>query len=352
MTKAVVTILITEDQLARLQSRCEVVFIGWGKTGECLSEQELTVLSQDAEIMLVGYETVSRSMIQNLPRLKLLGCARTNPVNVDITAASERRIPVLFTPGRNANAAAEFTIGLMLAESRHIARSHYALKTNCYLGEANEIFDGADCSADVIWNLDGKSPYKDFRGAELCDRMLGLIGLGNVGTRVAVLAKAFGMRVVAYSPFYNVEKAEKLGVKMVALDDLLMQSDFVSVNCKVTNETQQLLGKREFALMKPSAYFINTARAIIADQEALLEALQNHRIAGAALDVYWYEPIPCNHPLLQLDNVTLTPHLAGATVEVATRHSKMIVDDVLAWMEGRQPERVYNANELANSTNQ
>jgi D-3-phosphoglycerate dehydrogenase len=341
MTKAIVTILITEDQLARLQSRCEVVFTGWGKTGECLSEQELTAVSRDAEILLVEYETISRILIKNLPGLKLLGCARANPVNIDITAASERRIPVLFTPGRNANAAAEFTIGLMLAESRHIARSHYALKTNCYLGEARDTFDDADPKADVIWTLNGKSPYKDFRGGELCDRILGLIGLGNVGVRVAILAKAFGMQVVAYSPLDSVEKAEKLGVKLVALDDLLMMSDFVSVNCKVTNETQQLLGKREFAMMKPSAYFINTARAIIADQEALLKALQNHRIAGAALDVYWYEPIPCNHPLLQLDNITLTPHLAGDTIEVATRHSKMIVDDVMMWLDGNTPEHIF-----------
>ena len=342
MKKAIVTLRIPETHLERLKSRCQVVLAGWGKTGRRLTERELSVIAQDAQILLAGYERVSARVIGSAQNLELIGCARATPVNIDVAAATERGIPVLFTPGRNANAAAEFTLGLMLAASRHIARAHHVLKTGDYLGEPASTFSGADPHPDVIWELDGKSPYKDFRGVELCERTAGLIGLGDIGSRVARLCQAFGLRVVAYSPYQDTRKAAALGVELLSLKELLAVSDFVSVHCRVTDETKRLLGKDEFALMKPTAYLINTARAIVIDQEALIEALQNGRIAGAALDVYWNEPLPRNHPLLRLENVTLTPHLAGATVEVAERHSGMIVNDVLTWLDGKTPANIYN----------
>ena len=130
------------------------------------------------------------------------------------------------------------------------------------------------------------------------------------------------------------------------MDELLKTSDIVSVHCRVTPETIGLIGNREIELMKSTAYLINTARAVLIDQQALLNALQNKRIAGAALDVFWYEPLPVNHPLLELDNLTITPHLAGSTVEVIERQSKMIVDDVLTWIEGGIPKFVFNPDVL------
>jgi D-3-phosphoglycerate dehydrogenase len=157
------------------------------------------------------------------------------------------------------------------------------------------------------------------------------------------------MRVVAYSLSKDADKAKALGVELISLDEVLRISDFISVHCRVTPQTIGLLGKREFELMKPTVYIINDARAVIVDQTALLEALQTHKIAGAALDVFWYEPLPSNHPLLQLENVTFTPHLAGSTKEVTQRHSKMIVDDVLVWMEGGIPQHVFNPKTLYDS---
>lgn len=347
MTKAIVTFRMTEHHFQRLESRCEVVLAGWGKTGNCLPESELSVLVQDADFLLVGYEVISAGIINAAKKLQLIGCARSNPVNVDIASASLRGIPVLHTPGRNAIAAAEFTIGLILAEARHIARGYLALKTGAYLGDHENQGDQQGINDDVIWNLDGKSPYKDFRGVELYDRTLGLIGLGNVGAKVAQLAQAFGMRVIANSPYISVDKANSMGVELVSLEQLLQTSDFVSLHCKVTEETCGLLGARELGLMKSSAYLINTARASLIDQDALLEALRTKRISGAALDVYWCEPLSASHPLLKMDNVTLTPHLAGATDEVAERHSKMIVDDVLDWMDGTRPKHVFNPEVLS-----
>ncbi len=346
MMKIIVTMHMVEEQLARLRERAEVVQTGWAVTGNKLTEAELDEVLVDADALLVGYERVPASVILKAPHLKLLGCSRANPVNIDSAAANSRGIPILYTPGRNANTAAEFTMGLMLAESRHICRSYHALKTGLYLGQPMDHFSGADTKEDVTWTLDGLSPYKIYRGVELCERTLGLIGLGHIGARVAKFAQGFDMRVIAFDPYLSPERAQEMGVELVSLDELLRQSDFISVHCKVSDETKGLLDKRAFSLMKPTAYVINTARAVIVDQEALIDALQNHKIAGAAMDVYWYEPLPSNHPLLSLDNVTFTPHLGGATEDVPVRHSKMIVDDVLAWMDGKQPERVFNAAAL------
>lgn len=333
---------ISKTQLDRLQNRCEVVNTGWGKTGQRLSEDELYSILGDANVLLVGYEKVTARVIEKAKKLELIGCSRSNPVNVDVEAATLRGIPVIHTPGRNANAAAEFTIGLMLAEARNIVRSDRALRSGHYVGEASDRFVEADPAGDITWDLDGDSPYKQLRGFELRGRTLGLIGLGNVAMQVARLALAFGMKVLVFTPVSDSELASQLGVQMVDLDELLRQSDFISVHCKVSDGTRGLLDHHAFSMMKPTAYLINTARAIVVDQDALLEALNHRRIAGAALDVFWYEPIPSNHPLLKMQNVTLTPHLGGATVEVPELHSKMIVDDIFIWMDGKNPTHVFN----------
>ena len=271
-------------------------------------------------------------------------------MNLAVEEAIRRGIPILYAPGRNAVTAAQFTIGLMLAEARHIAEAHHSLKTGKYLGNPMDHFSGADQKSDVVWNLDGESPYKDFQGYELSGRVLGLVGLGNIGREVARMARAFDMEIISYDPYCSAEFAAEAGVKLVSFEYLLTRADFISMHCKVSEETKGILGKKEFAMMKPTAYVINTARAIVIDQEALIEALQEKKINGAVLDVYWYEPLPENHPLLKMKNVTLTPHLGGATYDVPKRHSKMITDDILAWLDGQQPKHVFNSDVLKKET--
>jgi D-3-phosphoglycerate dehydrogenase len=346
MNKTVVTMSMSEEHLVRLKTYCDVTVTGWGKTGMRLTRGEIKKVISETDILLIGYENITEDLIHNASTLKLIGCARSNPVNVDVSAASKLKIPVLYTPARNAISTAEYTMGIIISETRNIARSYHAMKSGRFLGEPENDFNGSDLRPDVIWNLDGESPYKEFRGVELCGNTLGLIGLGSIGSRVARLAQAFGMKVVACSLSKDAEKAEALGVELISLDDLLIISDIVSVHCRVTPETIGLIGNREIALMKPSAYLINTARAVLIDQQALLNALKNNIIAGAALDVFWYEPLPINHPLLELDNLTITPHLAGSTIEVIQRQSKMIVDDVITWIEGGLPKYVFNPEVL------
>ena len=342
MVNLFITSRIGDEELARLAERCRVTRGGWGSTGVRLQPGELAAAASQADILIVGYEAVPAWVMDALPQLKLLGCPRSNPVNVDLQAATERHIPVLHTPGRTSRAAAEFTFGLMLAEARHIARAHHALRSGHYLGKPMYSFDSADQGADIIWQLDGDSPFKQYQGSELGGHTLGLIGLGNIGSRVAHLARAFEMTVLAFSPYTTSQKAAQMGVRLASLDDLLRSSDFLSIHCPVSDETRGLLGRRELSMLKPDAYLINMARAVIIDQAALIEVLQQRRIAGAALDVFWYEPLPADHPLLNLDNVTITPHLAGASREVVTRHGQMIVADVLAWLDGRRPVHIAN----------
>jgi D-3-phosphoglycerate dehydrogenase / 2-oxoglutarate reductase len=281
-------------------------------------------------------------VIESCPSLQFIGCSRSNPVNVDLEAATRAGILVVHTPGRNAIAAAEFTFGLLLSAARNICRGHHALKSGQYLGDNASTFSDADEGGDITWELDGPTPYLELRGSELYGRTLGLVGLGNVGSRVAVLAHAFGMRVLVYSSPRDAARAAQLGLEFVPFDRLLRESDFVSIHCKVTDDTCGLFNRQAFDLMKPSAFLINTARAIVVDHEALIEALARKQIAGAALDVFWYEPIPANHPLLQMDNVTLTPHLGGSTYDVPPRHSRMLVDDLLGWLDGKRPQHPVN----------
>jgi D-3-phosphoglycerate dehydrogenase len=210
--------------------------------------------------------------------------------NVDVPWATSRGIGVLNTPGRNARAVAECTLGLILSEIRNIARSHAALKAG-------------------QWRRD----YPNHMAIpELNEKTVGLIGYGEVGRLVARYLAAFGSRIVAYDPY---AKGDPRPAELVDLPTLLRQSDVVSLHARLSDASRGLMGAREFALMKPSAVLVNTARSGLIDEQALVEALAQRRIMGAALDVFDVEPLPADHPLLALDNVTITPHLAGSTID-------------------------------------
>lgn len=340
--KVLITMAISQPQLKRLGDRVDIIQTGWGLTGRRLTEDELCTAIQPADVLLVGYEKITERVIQAAPNLKLIGVSRANPANIDLEAVNQKKILLLYTPGRNAIAAAEFTMGLILNQARNIGRSDRLLRSGNFLGAAVEDLFAENSIQDVIWDIDGDTPYLNQRGVELCGRTLGLIGFGNVASRLARLAQAFGMRVITHTPIRDETRTSKIGVSIVSLDKLLSESDFISIHCSVCDETKAILDATAFKIMKPGAFVINTARASMIDQAALMEALENGRIGGAALDVFWYEPLPANHPLLHFDNVTLTPHLAGSTHEVPERHSHMLVDDLMEWIEGRPPVNIFN----------
>ena len=315
--RALVTAEFPRDGLDELASLgYEPVHAGWGVTRRSMTPTELIEALADTEVLICELEHVDGEVLDASPDLKLVASCRGNPTNVDLDAARERGLVVISTPGRNAISVADFTLGLLLDHARRIGRSAEQLR-------------------ERGWMTDGDLPYFHFRGPELDGRTIGLVGLGAIGRLVAERARGFGMTVVAFDPFVTLAPA---GVKLVALDELLARSDVVSIHCPLTPETTGLIGVRELESMRTDAILVNTARAAVVAESALLQALRTGSIAGAALDVFWKEPLAPEHPIRELDNVTITPHVAGAADDVKRHHARMILDDIERWQRGRPLE--------------
>ena len=297
----------------------------WGSPSQLIEEID------DSEILIVHRAPVTSEVMRAGRALRLIGCARGGPVNVDVTAATDQGILLVRAPGRNADAVADFTIGLILAEARSIARAHMR-----FINEGTWRFDE-----------EGKLAFR--RGIELSRKTIGLIGFGNIGTRVATRAKGFGMRILVYDPYVSRDVKEESGVEFVNLDTVMSESDFISVHARATKENIGLIGEEQIRLMKKKSILINTARASLVDYSALYKALKDRRILGAALDVYPEEPVDPNSPLLKLDNVTLTPHLAGTTQEVPLRGVTIVLEDVTRYLQGEPLRHVQNPEVLLGS---
>jgi Phosphoglycerate dehydrogenase and related dehydrogenases len=302
---------------------------------------------KQVEILIVGYDGVSERVIAEAENLEIIACARGGPdASIDISAASEHGIPVVYAPGRNATCVADFTFGLILDVARNISLSHHLVQTGELTGEPKTDTAAGGEREDVTWGIAGGTPYERFKGVELADKTLGVIGFGDIGQNVAARAAGFDMDICAYDPYVNEEEMQSQGVKKANLSSLCFEADFVTVHVVVTDETRGLIGREEFETMGEDTFFINTARASIIDQAVLVEQLQKGKLAGAALDVYEAEPLPENHELLSLDTVVTTPHLAGAAAEVIERHSKMLTDDVEALIEDDEATHLYNGQDL------
>ncbi len=274
----------------------------------------IAAFARDAHVVVTQVAPISRGLIEGAPHLQIIACGRGGPVSVNLAAATARGIPVVHAPGSNAQAVVEFTLGLLLAETKHIARSHHALV-------------GGD------WRVDAY--HYDRAPRELRGQTMGLIGLGHIGRLLVPYLHAFGLRVLVYDPYVGIEQCAALGVTPVDLPILLGESDFVSLHARVTRATRGMMGAAQFAQMKPGAYFLNTARGPLVDYDALYAALATRRLGGAALDTFALEPPPADWPLLKLDNVTVTPHIAGASRETARRKVEMVLMDVANYYAGR-----------------
>jgi D-3-phosphoglycerate dehydrogenase / 2-oxoglutarate reductase len=270
-----------------------------------------------AEIAITQLAPFSAPMIGRMPRLKLIVVARGGPVNIDLAGARKRKILVVNAPGRNASAVAEFTIGAIIAETRLIARGHDALRKGAWRGDLYR--------ADLV-------------GKELSQMTVGVIGYGHIGTRVVRLLKAFGSRVLVADPYVQLSQADAGdGVVHAPLEALLRESDVVTLHARVTEETLGFIGRAEFAAMRKGAVFINTARGPMVDYDALTEALKSGHLRGAALETFAVEPIPADHELLRLENVTLTPHIAGASAKTIEHAAEAAAEEVRRYLAGEGP---------------
>ncbi len=326
----------------QIEALGEVTMTGWAVGDPIMKEEDLIKLVGDVEILITSYDAITRAVIEAAPKLKLIACTRANPVNVDTAAAKERGIPVLFTPGRNSDSVAEMVFWYIISCARHACYAYKCMHDGQFLAPSDKVTANRQIggnAADVMWGIDAGSPYTVFKGIDIKGKTLGIIGFGSIGRRVAKIAHAFGMNVLLYDPFVSEVDVDEIGQTKVDLPTLLKNSDFVSVHLKVTAETKGLMGKEQFAMMKPTAYFINTARAAVMDEAALVEAIRNGEIAGAGLDVYAVEPLREDHPFVteMADRVVITPHICGATTDAIRHHTEMIISDI---------KRLYNNEPL------
>jgi D-3-phosphoglycerate dehydrogenase len=313
-------VLITEpihrggvDRVAR---EAEVIYLP-DRHGETV-DQHLPFV--DGLIVRTAKLTAER--LQIATRLKVVGKHGVGVDNIDVAAARELGIAVVSTPGANAEAVAEHALTLMLSLARRISTSSRLLREGRF-----EAARGTPLSTD----LRGKT--------------LGLIGLGNIGTKLAAMCRsALAMRVIAYDPFVSAERAATLGIELTTdLVPLFTVADVVSIHTPLTPQTRGIVGAAALAVMKPSAILVNCARGGLVDEAALYLALREGRLAGAGLDVWLEEPTPVDHPLLALENVIATPHVAGASHEAFEAMALTVSDDVLRVLRGEPPVYPYQA---------
>jgi D-3-phosphoglycerate dehydrogenase len=349
-TKALVTANFDPQALERLKADLEidVEYAPIADRDGRLPEEELRERIRGIDILIVGYEGVPESLIDDTENLQLIACTRGGPdANVDIEAATKWDIPVLYAPGRNAISVADYTWGMILSAIRNIAHAHHLLHIGQYTGQPQTDAAGGGDREDVTWGMGAESPYVNHKGPELEGQTVGVIGMGAIGREVATRAQGFGVELLGYDPYIDADTMAEYDTEKAELDDLCRHSDVVTVHTPVTEDTRGMIDREMFDLMKDSAFFINTARGAIIDQDALVDTLQTGQLRGAALDVYDMEPIPDDHTLLDLDNVVTTPHLAGAAEDVITRHSKMLVDDIEALLADEPPAHIANEEVLS-----
>lgn len=274
----------------------------------------------EVELLIVHLAPVPRALIERAPNLKLIASTRGGVENVDVEAASDHGVAVISNPAHNANAVAELTVGLMIAETRNIVRSHTALRAGNWREE---------------YPLSGSIP--EMRGSTV-----GLVGFGSIGRRVAELLRAFGARMLVSDPFVEPKSIRELGLIPVELPELLRSSVIVSLHARIPAGAGPLIGEEELASMREDAYLINTARSNAVDMRALRSALTEGRIAGAALDVFDVEPIPDDDPLLSLDRVTITNHRGSDTLNSYADSPLMVAEQAQRFFNGRKPRFLAN----------
>jgi D-3-phosphoglycerate dehydrogenase len=288
------------------------------------SPDEVAERMPGIEVLVVQGAPVTDAVLDASRELRLVCCARGGPVNVDIDAVSDRGLPLVGTPGKNAEAVADLTIAFLVMLARGLPTAQR------FLEEGNQLRD----------NWEGAK----FMGSDLRRHVLGLVGYGQIGRRVAQRALPFGMTVVAYDPYASVDSPIE---QVESLDDLLERADFVSLHARATADNENLIDAAALARMKPGAFLVNTARETLVDEDALDEALESGRLGGAALDVVRTTSAQVRHRLLRHDNVVLTPHLGGATHETLLQGAEMIADEIVRFAAGERLVNVVNRPEVA-----
>ena len=312
--KVVITEPIDDRGLEMLKREAAVIYLPQ------LPGQTLLDSIREAHALVVRMAKVNRELLEQTRNLLVIAKHGVGYDNIDVEAATQKRILVVNTPEANIESVAEHNLGLMLSLSKKICLSNRALREGRLERQENYI------------------------GVELKEKKLGIIGLGKIGSETAYKCKvAFNMDIIVYDPYVPKQKTDRLGyTKMEKLDDLLRESDYVVICVPLTEATQGLITAKELGLMKANAFLINSSRGRIIDEAALYDHLVKGKIAGAALDVFTQEPPPPEHPLLSLDNFIATPHTGGVTTESMRRMATTVAEDLLRVFRGQRPRYPVN----------
>jgi autoinducer 2 (AI-2) kinase len=330
---ALVSASFDAASLARLRQHMDVQYASFREVKRLLTGADLVKALQGKQVFVTEVDVVDANALRQLPELRVVAACRGDAVNVDVDACTAFGIPVLFAPGRNAVAVADLAVGFMI----NLARK---------LPAATQFLRREDCTAGNMSKM-GQA-FSQLQGRELWRKTIGLVGLGAVGRAVAKRLAGFEAEILVADPFVTPEQAALAGCRLTDLDTLLARSDIVSLHAAVTPATNGMIGAAEFAKMKPGAFFINTARAALIDEQALVDALQSGHLGGAGLDTFAVEPPGFDHPLVQHPAVISTPHSAGNTVEVAAHQGDSVSAALVQLLRGETPRCVLNPQTLAN----
>ena len=314
--KILLTNSIYDTEAILLKSGAEVVQLSNATPAQIMDA------AGDVEGIVTRLEEISREVINAAPRLKVIGRFGVGYDNIDVQAASERKIPVVYTPGANSLAVAEHTMGLILSLAKQTVFWDKALK------EKN--WERRNEGQNV--NLEGKT--------------LGIIGLGNIGKRVSIMARVFGMKVIAYDPFVDADSAREVEAEMIPLDDVLKTSDFITIHAPLDEGTRELIGKDKIGLLKKGVMLVNTARGPIVDLDAVYEALNDGTLRRVALDVFPHEPPDFNHPIFTHPNFFGAPHVASLSTETLEHMSQVVAQGVIDVLNGSKPKFIVNPEVL------
>ncbi len=308
--KVLINDTVAEEAIEMLRSKYNV-------TAEFHDKDQLLEVIRDFDAIIVrGKTKVTREVIDGGDNLKVIGRAGIGVDNIDVAYATEKGIPVVNAPRSSTISVAELTMGHMMSLARHLPQADKTMKAG-------------------LWEK------KKLMGSELQGKTLGLVGCGRIGSEVASRAEAFGMKIIAYDPYLPKEVQDKICATFTTLEDVLQDSDYISIHALLTDETRGMIGKEQLGMMKKTAYIVNCARGPIIDESALVEALMQGEIGGAGLDVFDREP-PEGSPLLTAPNVVFTPHLGASTVEGQIKAGMTTAEQVDKVLSGEKPDFVVN----------
>lgn len=333
--RALVTAEVIKELLEnRLSDKVEFIYDGYFFDHNVMDHKKLINKVKDVDILICEYDTISQDVLDAANDLKIIICCRGGiKTVVDLDVAMEKNIIVCNNGGRNAGAVTDMAMGYILDLTRNITLTNNLIHSRTITADESS---KPEEYKDTVWGLDENSPFIKYRGRSINHMTLGIVGFGHAGKLLAKKASAFDMRILVYDPYCDFDNKPEY-VTQASWDELISNSDIISTHCTLSPQTKNMFKSAVFEKMKDGAYFVNTARGELVVEQDLIEALNNGKLAGAAIDVTVKEPISSSSPLIGTKNLIITPHIAGSADDVQFCGTNMVIDSLLDFLNGKKP---------------